>query len=201
MKWRVTLRLLAFVLIGTVLSAKAHASPIVIGLEGFTDGEALTNQVPGLLFTNASIATAGITLNEFDFPPASGVNVAFDSGGPVRIDFLSTLASFAAHFTYSVPIVLEAFDAADNSLGTIASAFAENYVSSGNSPNEFLEAAFLDMAYVTITGDALGGSFTMDDLVLTPVAAPEPGTLLLLSLAVSGAYVRAKRRRTRTPRG
>ncbi|MGH9614348.1 MAG: hypothetical protein ACRD4P_14840 [Bryobacteraceae bacterium] len=50
----------------------AKADTLVINFEGFSDGDILANQIPGLNFTNVQVATAGISLNEFDFPPRSG---------------------------------------------------------------------------------------------------------------------------------
>lgn len=39
------------------------ADTIFIDFESFTDGDVLTNQIPGLTFTNAAVLTAGISLN------------------------------------------------------------------------------------------------------------------------------------------
>lgn len=111
---------------------RALASPVVIDFEAFTDSESLTNQIPGLTFQNAMVLSAGISLNEFEFPPYSGSNVAFDAGGPMRIDFGSPLFGFGGYFTYSSSILLEAFDAFDSSLGSVASLFGNNLALSGD---------------------------------------------------------------------
>src|SRR5438445_3289421 len=43
--------------------------------EGLVDGTSVGSLIPGLVFTNATVLTAGISLNDFDFPPHSGKNV------------------------------------------------------------------------------------------------------------------------------
>jgi hypothetical protein len=191
---RSTLRPVILAFIVVAWAASAHADLIQVDLESLTDGDALSNQIPGLSFTNATILTAGLSLNEIDFPPASGVNVAVDDGGPIRIDFLIPVLSFGAHFTYVSQLQLQAFDASNNLLGNVASAFFSNFATGGDpgsAPNELLEAAFAGMAYVTITGDPGGFSFVMDDLVINTVGqVPEPGTLSLLLLGFGASVAR-----------
>jgi len=169
-----------------------------IDFEGFADSTHLTNQIPGLSFTHATILTAGITLNEFEFPPHSGHNVAFDDGGPLSIVFSTAQQSVGGFFTYLEPLTLTAFDAAHNSLGSVHSAFSTNLALSGvpgSTPNEHLELDFAGgITSVIITADPLGSSFTLDDLNISPV--PEPSTLLLLggSLAATLTWMRRRRR-------
>ena len=45
-----------------------------LDFESLSDGDAVTNQFigEGVTFSNASILTAGVSLNEFEFPPKSG---------------------------------------------------------------------------------------------------------------------------------
>jgi hypothetical protein len=64
--------MLIFILAGRA----ASAGSITLDFEGFPDSTILSTQYSGLTFTNAIILTAGISLNEFEFPPHSGVNVA-----------------------------------------------------------------------------------------------------------------------------
>jgi hypothetical protein len=51
-------------------------------------------------------------------------------------------------------LALNAYDSASNLLGTVVSNFAQNYVSSGNPPNEFLSLSASGISSVTIGGPA-----------------------------------------------
>jgi hypothetical protein len=192
------LRAAAIVAALAVLPHAAHASPVIIPFENFFNDGDVVNQVGPLVFTNATILTAGISLNEFEAPPMSGVNVIGDTGGPMRIDLVSPIASLGGHFTYATTLSFKAFDASDNLLGEVVSAFGSNFALSGDagsSPNEFLQLAFANMAYVTITGDVAGGSFVADDLVIDPLV-PEP-SLLGLTLLAGAAWFRRHKHRHR----
>lgn len=174
------------------------ASAATITFDSLTELDAVTTQFAGVSFTNATVLTAGSILNENEFPPASGVNVIFDDGGPIRIDFLSPVASFGGFFTYGVTLTLSAFDSGDNLLGSVVSVFSSNMGESGelgSTPNEFLQLAFANMAYVTIAGDAFGGSFAADNLEIT-APVPEPSTLALLGAGVATLVLLRRRRRT-----
>ena len=169
--------ILFFILLGGVTSGSAYT----ITFEGFDDSTPITDQYSGLgvTFSGATILTAGISLNEFEFPPSSGVNVLFDDGGPINISFSDPVQAFESYFTYAVPLTLEFFDSSDASVATITSAYSSNMALSGDpgsSPNELLGLTYLPgIAKITITGDLSGASFTMEDLTATPV--PIPGSL------------------------
>jgi len=165
--------------IGLLLCLQPQArAGTVIDFEGFPDSTILTNQYGGLAFTNAIILTAGISLNEFEFPPHSGVNVASDNGGPISISFDGPILSFSGYFTYVEPLTLDAFDSGSNLVDSATSAFSSNdalFGDPGSSPNEFLQVDFAGgISSVTITGDPLGGSFVMDDVTYTTADVPEP---------------------------
>ena len=138
--------------------------------EGFVDSTVLTNQYAGATFANAAILTAGITLNEFEFPPHSGSSVASDNGGPLTIIFASPVSGFSGYFSYSVPLTLQALDAANNPLVSANSAFSNNQAlsgASGSHPNELLMVSSAASIHkIVITGGSLGASFTMDDAVV-----------------------------------
>lgn len=191
------MRILVALVVAVLFVPKAStASPI--DFESLGDLDSITTQFPGLTFTNAVILTAGISLNEFEFPPRSGVNVASDNGGPIRIEFAATMVSVGGYFTYGSGLTLEAFDAALVSLGSVTSAFSTNMGLSGeagSAPNEFLGLSSLaGIRSIVITGDPSGGSFTLDDLTYAR-DVPEPSGLLLLGIANAVAW--ARRRRTR----
>jgi hypothetical protein len=187
------------VLAGMVLFPQTPLRADIIDFEAFSDSTALTDQIPGLRFSNATVITAGISLNEVEFPPHSGSNVVFDDGGIMSISFSAPVLSFGGYFTYLVPLTLTAFDASSNQVGRSLSLFNSNLALSGDvgsSPNEFLSVnSPRGISMVTMTGDLGGGSFTLDDATFTPSVpdAPEPGTLILLLSA--GGLIAFRRRR------
>src|SRR5439155_24858280 len=97
----------AFVFLALVVPIHP-AQAITIDFEGVSNSTQLTTQFSGLAFTNATVITAGISLNESAFPPHSGTNVVFDAGGQLRIDFNTPQASVGGFFTYALPLTLTA---------------------------------------------------------------------------------------------
>ena len=63
------------------------ASTTTIDFEGLADSTFLSTQYSGVVFSNAQILTAGVSLNELKIPPHSGVNVAADDSGPMSLFF------------------------------------------------------------------------------------------------------------------
>lgn len=189
-----TLPLSLFGLLALVAPATLVAGPIVIDFEGLPDSTILTNQYVGVTFSNAIILTAGISLNEFEFPPHSGSNVASDNSGPMTISFASPLASFSGYFTYAKPLTVQAFNEMGVAVGMpVTSLFSSNLAclagppcsgDPGSSPDELMQVANAGgIASVAITGDPGGGSFALDDAALNPLPAsgvPEPAGWSLL---------------------
>lgn len=185
-----------------LLPAGLSADLLAPDFEGFPDGTVLSDQYPGLTFSSATILTAGIGLNEFEFPPFSGINVVFDDGGPITITFDSPVSSFAGHFTYFVSLTMTAFDASNNPVDQALSLFNSNlaclagppcFGDPGSGPNELLQVMFSGgISSVTIVGDPGGFSFTMDG----PTPVPEPSSLSLLFLGII-SFVGLKRLTTR----
>jgi hypothetical protein len=176
-----------------------------LDFEGFPDSTVLTNQYAGLDFSNAIILTAGISLNEFEFPPHSGVNVASDNGGPITIDFSTPITSFGGYFTYLEPLTIDAFDAGDNQVASATSLFFSNLAclagppcsgDPGSSPNEFIQVSFTPgISSITITGDPGGGSFTLDDATYTSTV-PEPTSSLSVLIGAAGLFILCSRRQS-----
>jgi PEP-CTERM motif len=175
-----------------LFAIRAQAAPI--HFEAFADGDVLTNEIPGLTIANGEVLTAGIGLNDFEFPPLSGTNVLANMLDPITltplsisIAFASPVGRFSGYFTYDAPLSIAAFDSGGVLLGTVLSAFGSNLALSGDAgstPNEFLLAMFAGISSVQITG----GNFVVDN-----AAVPEPGTLLLLGLGALGVLGRARR--------
>lgn len=170
-----------------------RAAPVTIDFESLNDSESLTSQIAGVTFSNALALSAGISLNELDFPPHSGSNVIVDDGAAIIIDFATPISAISGFFTYTNGVVLTWYDAALNLLGSTHSAFDTNLPDIGDlgsTPNELLSVTFTDDIRRIVIGGAFDGfSFALDDLTYTPKAidpdtgVPEPGTLALLFVA------------------
>jgi hypothetical protein len=182
LNWRITLALVSLAVL--LPAGRARGDTYVLDFESFSDSTPLTNQYSslGLTFSNATVISAGISLNEFDFPPYSGTNVAFDEGGPINLSLEFPATFVGAYFTYLQPLTIDAFNSGGQLVASAISIYSANDVSSGNPPNEFLSVSASDIADVTFTASPIGGSFTMDDLSLT---IPEPSPLLLVGTGIT----------------
>ena len=161
----------------------------------------MDSQYGGLIFVNTIVLIAGQSLNEIEFPPRSGSNVASDNGGPIHIALAAPAQSFAAHFTYAVPLTVTLYDNVMSVVATATSVFNSNLAvsgSSGSSPNELIAIGFAGgFSAVMVSGAAAGGSFTIDDLTVSAVPEARPSVLIALGLlAVVGV---ARRRRVASP--
>lgn len=160
------------------MAATLSSNSTTIDFEGLDDSTVITNQYPGAVFTNTIAISSGVSLNEFEFPPRSGKNVAFDDGGPITITFPAGVSAFAGYFTYKTKLDLTGFNAANNPVVNAASAFNNNLALSGDtgsSPNELLSLNFAGgISKIVITGLAAGSSFTLDDMSFTAFDGPLP---------------------------
>lgn len=164
---------------------------VTLDFDSLSDLDAVTTQFSGLTFSNTAVLTAGISLNEFEFPPRSGANVVIDDSGAITIVFDAPQVSVGGFFTYLVPLVFTAFDAADLVVGAETSDFGSNLALSGDpgsSPNEFLGVVFAGgIKRITIEGDPAGESFTLDDFTFTAriTSVPGPATVILMGLGLT----------------
>ncbi len=184
------------------LCANAAAQSTTIDFEGFADATVLTSQIPGLTFANAMVLTAGISLNELEAPPLSGVNVLYGDGGPLMIDFSTPITSLLVYVTYAEPFTIQIYDAASNVVGSATSLFASNLALSGDpgsSPNEAFLLAFAGgfTSAVFSSGGAFSQSFVLDDLTFVSATnrIPEPSTLALALFAFAVLLPRCRRAR------
>lgn len=174
--------------------ASSSASATTIGFDSLADLDPVATQFSpsGVTFANAIALKAGLSLNDGEFPPHSGSGVIADDGGPMTLLFSTPVAQVGAFFTYMLPLTLTAWDVLDHVVGSLTSAFANNTAVSGDPgslPNEWLQLAFASgIAKLTVEGDALGGSFVLDDLSFTPTAlpVPEPGMAALMAVGLMG---------------
>ena len=192
-------RQLVLVLSLLPILAPFRAGATTIGFEGLSDGTSVDNFYAGsgVTFTNALVLTAGISLNEVEFPPHSGQNVVLDNGGPITLSFSSLINSFSAYFTYVASLQAVAYDDSSNQVDLVSSLFTDNSTSSGNPTNELLSLSFANgIRKIVLAGDPAGGSFVMDDVNFTageienppgnPV--PEPQSFWLIGTGIVTFY-------------
>jgi hypothetical protein len=123
----------------------------------------------------------------------------FDDGGPLAIEFSIPVTSILAYLSYAVPVTLELYDAGSTLVGTATSLFTSNMALSGESgsfPNEMFSLVFAGgFSRAVFVGDAMGGSFALDDLSFEPAAngIPEPSTLALALLGLVTLLPRRQR--------
>jgi hypothetical protein len=168
----------------------------VIDFDNLSDGDIVTLQFPGLAFANTQVLTAGISLNEFEFPPRSGSNVVSDLGGPITIEFTSPILSFTGYFTYTVPLTLTAYNEADRQVATATSAFLNNLAclagppctgDPGSFPNELLQVgSSAGITRIVIKGALGGNSVVLDDVTFQAAITevPEVGTGIAVQLGL-----------------
>lgn len=164
------------------LVAATTALPATINFDDQPDLTPVTNQYLGVTFANATVLTAGISLNEIDFPPHSGDNVAFDDGGPITITLGQPTGQIGFYTTYVTQLTVQAFDDGNNLLATLYTLFTNNTTSQGDqnsNPNEHLQIIAPNIKTITIQGDPNGASYTIDDVSFT-TPVPEAGSLSML---------------------
>jgi hypothetical protein len=162
MRWRGMQWSLLLVAAGPVCAQNAP-----FGFEGLADSTILANQYPGAGFSGTIVLAAGISLNDLEFPPHAGSNVAGDNGGPINISFASPLRAFSGYFTYNVTLTMQALGSSNQVLTSASSQFSHNEAISGaagSHPNEVISVrSTTGISKITITGSTQGASFTVDD--------------------------------------
>jgi hypothetical protein len=167
------------------------ASAAVISFDDLSDGDVISTQYADVTFTNAIALSAGMSLDESEFPPRSGTTVAGSVGGSMRIDFSRPMDGVRGYFTHDVRLTMSGFRADGASLGSTTTLSSSNLAISGDpgsTPNEFMLVPLGRLvSYIVITGDPSGGTFTLDDLTFAPSrGVPEPATLSLFVLGGIG---------------
>lgn len=191
-------RFLLAAALAITLAAPAAQAVETADFEGFADGTLLGTELANVSFSHAIVVSSGLSLNEFEFPPRSGSNVASDDGAPIEIAFGTPTPSFSAYFTYLDTVTVTAFDQHGAVAASATSLFSNNTLLSGvagSSPNELIALASASGIYrVVIEGMAEGSSFTMDDMSISPVPEPASAATLLAGLATLAVVGRQRRR-------
>lgn len=158
-----------------------------VDFEGFADSIQLTSEIPGLTFNDATVLTAVISLNEFDFPPHSGIKVIATFGGLLTVSFdspVNLVSGFISYNDTATGVNLSLYDI-NNML--LADAFFESPVSQeGMIKNQFISLGSANVSSMVLSlNSAISDMpFTFDDF--SYLSIPEPATILLISLGVLG---------------
>lgn len=152
----------------------AYAAPI--DFDNFNDSSTLSNELPGIAFSGGIVLTAGVGLNEFDYPPHSGSNVLLAYNGKLEIAFATPVEQFSGYFTHPETVTFSGFNPSQAML------FSFTLPGSNVGASAMTAYAFQGLAFLTIES-ATGTAFAMDDFDITPGAAlPLPGTFSLAAM-------------------
>jgi len=156
------------------------AQATLITFEGLPDNLSISNEIPGLTFNGATVLTAGLTLNEFDFPPNSGDNVAASLTNQLEVSFANLMDTVSGYFTYADSLTFSTYDTNGALLASIQSAGASNL-----GGNELIALTGQGIASLRINSN---NGFTLDDLSFSnaSVPVPEPATILLFVIGALG---------------
>jgi len=164
-------------------SGTLFATTVTIDFAGLSDGTFVSTQYPGVTFSNAQILSAGVSLDNSDFPPFTGLNVVSDFDGPISLVFTDPALTFLGRFTYATPLSIEAFDLSNNLLASVSSMYSSNSVFGGevgSAPNEPIQiSSTTGISRLVIEGDSAGNSFTIGAATFTTAedsTVPEPSS-------------------------
>jgi hypothetical protein len=188
------MRTITFVIFLTALFG-IPSGATTLDFEGVADSQSVDDFYSGVTFTNAVAHIAGISLNDAELPPVSGVTVAINENGPISIVWLSAVTDFSGFFTYTAPLTLEFF-LSGVSEGISEGAFSDNLALSGDpgsSPNERLTSPagiIFDSVFLSSAG-----SYGLDDISFTQSsgAVPEPSETLPAALVVGCVFLGLRR--------
>ena len=184
--------------IASSIAAAPLANASLIDFQGEPVGTYAGNTTT-LLIDGTSVRFSGLGLQIRDLTPAfpsesSRVLSSFHDGQEITMELLggATTDSLTFHnwisgvYTSEVDtIVVQAFDAANNLLGSVTSS------------NEFINLNFTGMARITFDDFTAGDGYLLDDFQYTiTTAVPEPATWALMLFGLGGLVSIHRHRRT-----
>lgn len=179
------------------LAYPGFSGATTIDFETLQDNASVSNQfaAQGVTFSNAISLTAGLSLNEIDFPPHSGVTAISEDFSPLNIQFSSDASNISAYFTYASQLTFSAYDLGGSLIGTFINAGLDNLGTS-----ELINLSFTGVRSLTIQG-ALPNSYTLDDLSFNTatVNTPIPGALFLFASGLMGIVLSKRKIAGNTP--
>jgi hypothetical protein len=174
----------ASVLVAANQSFALNTTLTTINFDGLPDSTAVgdTYASAGIHFAHGIALTAGVSLNEIQFPPHSGTGVLADGGSTIVITFDSAASGISAYFAHLNQLTFTAFDAGGGLLGTYSSP-----LTSFTGGTEQIGLGFSGVSELDISAQT-PSTYMLDDLSFqtgaTPSGVPDSGsTLTLLAMA------------------
>lgn len=186
-------------IIASSIAMAPLANASLIDFQGEPVG-AYAGDTTTLLVDGTNVRFSGLGLQIRDLTPAfpsdsSRVLSSLFDGEEITMELLggATTNNLTFHnwisgvYTSEVDtIVVQAFDAANNLLGSVTSS------------DEFISLSFTGMARITFDDFTAGDGYVLDDLQYTVTAVPEPATWALMLVGLGSLVSIYRRKRTST---
>lgn len=184
-----TARLISTFIFSLLITHSAFAG--FVDFEQFSDNDSLTTQVPELAFSDATVLTAGVSLNEIEFPPHSYDNVIAVFSGTLKINFDSPMSWVSAYISYAdadgVDLYLYLYDINETILAY------QSFQAPVSPPDNIISNQFISLGAagiysmaVSLDSNNQNHPFLLDDLTYIP----EPASYLLVIVGLLGIHAK-----------